>query len=178
MGDLIGYTKDLILKLTPLRVDASTHSHFLEAYDDVVTDDGAEDIVLGVSVDGVVRAIVSKGFIPLSIIASALPRLLGAFDGELLIGSVVYDHDDEDLHTVQDIYDAGYVLGFVPKSMLDMKLEWIEDDWHDTYLQCEASRPDLEGSDLEAYTEEAFSRKHGASYEDRVREVRLRCENI
>ena len=78
-------TINLLGLLQPLVVTSNTHAHFLE--DKEADPSESEEVVLPLSYGNDIRPLVTHAGMPLSVLESALPRLVGSFSGILLIGS-------------------------------------------------------------------------------------------
>merc|ERR1712187_897067 len=74
--------KELTSILTPIRIDPNTHGCFFTD-DALINASNSAEELLCVNIDGVVRPVISRAAVPLSVINSALPRLIGSSGGEL-----------------------------------------------------------------------------------------------
>lgn len=79
---------------------------------------------------------------------------------------MVHNYDEaDDLRLVEDARSADYRLSFLPKSMMDLDLEDVEQDWHELYCKPEESSLQLDQHELEKQMEETFVEVFGCTYE-------------
>ena len=83
----------------------------------------SEPVELSLSIDQSERLLVTQKGVPLDVIESALPRLVGSFSGKLVIGSVMLFPDEQ--FFVSDVIAKRWHLSFQPASYKDEEREFL-----------------------------------------------------
>ena len=97
------------------------------------------NVCLSITVSEVARPIITQADMPLDIIESALPRLVGSFDGKLAIGACILDADDE--HNVAEVARRQWHISFLPQSAAECEKGYLESEWYDIVLALQDAKP-------------------------------------
>jgi len=162
--------QNLLRNLTPIRIDECSHKHFIADSPELQRQISASnEILLPVSVDGVVRPLLTKHAVPLQLLQDALPNRLGVFSGYLCLGACRLDHDSET--TAGDVLVQGYAVSFDPQSVMEFDLECLSEDMDEIFYRVCDENPDLSDDEHDTLAEQLFISKYGRSMDEARQDI-------